>query len=257
MSRKITQEIFVKELKEQHPNLTPLTEYKGSKAEIIVRCNIHNYDFKTNPNNLQQGRECKYCANESRSKSKRKNIDKVKSDFNAVHNNKYVYPLLEEEYKSNKSIITFICPTHGEQHIKALKHLQGHCCQKCNESTLERGIRKLLDEHNINYESQYKGCTTNNKSVDFFLTGYNVAIECQGIQHFKPIAFFGGESNFNKTIKRDIDKFNELMVNDCEVIYVTNKRYLEYITNEIYNKRTYFIEDIKQNASTFLKELIR
>lgn len=256
MGRKITQEIFVKELKEKHPNLTPLTEYKGSKGELIVRCNIHYYEFKTKPNNLQQGRGCKYCANESRSKSKRKNIDKVKSDFNTVHNNKYVYPLLEEEYKSNKSIITFICPTHGEQHIKALKHLQGHGCQICNESALEREIRNLLDEYRINYKSQYKGYTTNNKSVDFFLTDYNVAIECQGIQHFKPIAFFGGDSNFIKTIKRDTDKFNELMTNGCKVIYVTNKRYIEYITNELYNKRTHFIEDIKQNPSIFLKELM-
>lgn len=325
MARKITQDIFEKELKEKHPNLIPLSEYKGSKNKIIVRCIIHNYEFKTIPNNLQQGRGCKYCANESRSKCNRKSIDEVKNDFNIVHKNKYSYQLLEEEYKSNKSIITFICPIHGEQHIKALKHLQGqgckYCshqsyphtfdsfslianqvhnnrydylketyidnetpmtmicpihgefqqmpknhlqgcgCQQCKESSLERKMRSILDANKINYIPQYKEHSSNNKSVDFYLVDYSIAIECQGIQHFIPINFFGGENKFEETVKRDIDKFNELSSNGDNVLYITSKKYGKYLSNEpfcgIYTNKTYFIEDIRQNIDAFIEELKR
>ena len=321
MGRKITQDIFEKEMKEKHPNLTPLAKYNGSKGEIVVRCNIHNYEFKTTPNRLQQGQGCKYCSLESRSAKMRKGINKVESDFRQVHGEKYYYPHLESEYKSNKSNITYICPIHGEQHIQALKHLQGegckYCshqsyphtyetfctladivhnrkykyiketfidtetpmsmicpihgkfeqtpkyhlqgcgCQKCKESTLEREIRNMLVSNHIKYIYEYKEHTTNNKSVDFYLLEYKTAIECQGIQHFKPISFFGGEDNFNRTVKRDIEKFNELIGNGDNVLYITNKRYKDYISNTIYNGRIYFIEDIKQNKETFNEQLKR
>ena len=321
MGRKITQETFEKEMYESHPNLTPLTKYNGSKGEIVVKCNIHNYEFKTIPNRLQQGQGCKYCSLESRSAKRRKGVDKVEEDFKQVHCEKYYYPHLESEYKSNKSIITYVCPIHGVQHIQALKHLQGegckYCshqsyphtyetfctladivhnrkykyvkdtfidtetpmpmicplhgkfeqipkyhlqgcgCQKCKESTLEREIRNILDFGYIKYIYEYKEHTTNNKSVDFYLPEYKIAIECQGIQHFKPISFFGGEDNFNRTVKRDIEKFNELIENSDKVLYITSKRYKEYISNTIYNDRIYFIEDIKQNQGIFIKQLKR
>ena len=40
-------------------------------------------------------------------------------------------------------------------------------------------------------------------SFDAFLPKYNVAIEYDGEQHFKPTEFFGGEEGLRRTIERD------------------------------------------------------
>lgn len=259
MSRKITQDIFVRELKEKHPNLTPLTEYKGSKNNIIVKCNIHNYEFKTKPNWLMSGEGCKYCGLERRANKRKKPIEKVISDLNEVHNSKYEYPNIENEYVNNRSIISFVCPIHGVRTIQALKHLQGQGCQICNESHLEKKIRKLLEEYSIDYAYQYKECCKNNKSVDFYIPKYNIAIECQGIQHFAPIQIFGGETEFEIVVNRDKTKFNELKDGKIKLVYIMNKKHKEYLNNEIfegiYNENVFFIEDILVNKKQFIEYL--
>ena len=45
-----------------------------------------------------------------------------------------------------------------------------------------------------------------NMYLDFFLPEYGVAIECQGIQHFEPCDFFGGEEAFIDCQRRDAKK---------------------------------------------------
>ena len=251
MGRKITQDIFEKEMHENHPNLLPLTKYNGSKGEIMVICNIHNYEFKTTPNRLQQGQGCKYCSHQSYPHT----YETFCTLADIVHNRKYKY--IKETFIDTETPMSMICPIHGEFEQTPKYHLQGCGCQKCKESTLEREIRNMLDSNHIKYIYEYKEHTTNNKSVDFYLLEYKTAIECQGIQHFKPISFFGGEDNFNRTVKRDIEKFNELIENGDKVLYVTSKRYKDYISNTIYNGRIYFIEDIKQNKEIFNEQLKR
>ena len=39
--------------------------------------------------------------------------------------------------------------------------------------------------------------------MDFYLPEYRIAIECQGIQHFEPIEYFGGVKRFEEIQERD------------------------------------------------------
>lgn len=325
MSRKITNEIFVKELAAQHPCLISLTEYKGDKTPILVRCKKHNYEFTAKPNTLKHGSGCKYCGQEKSAEKRRKSINQVIEDFNQIHSNKYEYPHLENEYTNNKSEITILYPNHGEFKQKAIKHLQGEgcklcshqsfphtnetyikraneihnnrykytktkyvnrftdiiitcpihgdfqqnpkdhlsgCgCQKCRESTLEKTIRGVLEANSVHYIYEYKSHTLSNKSVDFFLKKYNVAIECQGEQHFIPIDYFGGENKFTQYIERDISKYKELLSNNDKVIYVYHKEFkniaLEAKFNGIYENNTLFIEDIIENPSILIDAITK
>ena len=50
-----------------------------------------------------------------------------------------------------------------------------------------------------------------------------MAIECQGIQHFRPVDFFGGKEYFIKTIERDNIKQQLCENNGIKIIYFTNK----------------------------------
>ena len=51
----------------------------------------------------------------------------------------------------------------------------------------------------------------NRQRLDFFLPDYNIAIEYQGEQHFKPIKYFGGEKRFIDRIERDKKKINYVL----------------------------------------------
>ena len=41
---------------------------------------------------------------------------------------------------------------------------------------------------------------------DFYLPKYNLAIEFQGEQHYKPIKYWGGEEGFQRRLVNDNDK---------------------------------------------------
>lgn len=62
-------------------------------------------------------------------------------------------------------------------------------------------IKEILPNHEILY--RYRPSWLNRMELDVFIPLENVGIEYQGIQHFKPIDFFGGEQTFIAQVKRD------------------------------------------------------
>jgi len=42
--------------------------------------------------------------------------------------------------------------------------------------------------------------------LDFYIPEYNIGIECQGLQHYKPVEVFGGEEQFLKRLELDKKK---------------------------------------------------
>lgn len=260
MPKKKTHEEFVNELKETHPNLTVLGQYNGDKEYIEVRCNIHHHMFNTKPNWLHHGSNCQKCYNDRRSKTLKKDISQLLIDFKKVHKDKYKYPNLKAEYHNDKSTITIVCPIHGTFPQTVNHHLRGQGCQKCNQSHLEEYIENILKTNNINYISQWKNLRIiGRKSVDFYLPEYNIAIECQGTQHFKPIEHFGGNKTLEETIKRDVTKFEELNNNDIKLLYITEIQNANYLNeekfNNIYIGNVLFKEDIEIDNNTFISQI--
>jgi hypothetical protein len=54
------------------------------------------------------------------------------------------------------------------------------------------------------------------------LPEYNVAIECQGLQHFESVKYFGGEKHFSETVTRDKKKQKLCEENGIKIIYFSN-----------------------------------
>ena len=72
--------------------------------------------------------------------------------------------------------------------------------------------------------------------LDFYLPDYNIAIECQGIQHFVPIKYFGGEEKLNRQLKYDKIKKELCKEHNIEILYFCEKRYkFENVFNDIEN----------------------
>lgn len=75
-------------------------------------------------------------------------------------------------------------------------------------------------------------------SYDIFISGLNVAIEYQGIQHFQPVEFFGGEKNFERQLIRDREKYELSKENNVYLVYI---KYDEEISEELIKNKVNII----------------
>ena len=62
-----------------------------------------------------------------------------------------------------------------------------------HELTLFHAVRQLYPDTLYQYRPEWLG----NQSLDFYIPSLRTAIEYQGIQHYLPVTFFGGEDAFS------------------------------------------------------------
>ncbi len=91
--------------------------------------------------------------------------------------------------------------------------LKGFGCPRCSESKGEKKITSYLKSRNIYFDSQKNfddlvGIGGRHLSYDFFLPEYNLLIEYQGIQHYKPTNFGCGKEHAEERfeIQQEHDK---------------------------------------------------
>lgn len=141
-----------------------------------------------------------------------------------------------------------ICPIHGEFWQTPHLHLKGCGCPKCKSSRLENKIKLFLERNNIIYIYQYFPLFLRNgrthQSLDFYLPDYNIAIECQGMQHFKAVELFGGEEQLKKQKELDYNKKKLCEDNNIKVLYYSNYKYR---TDDVISKLSILKEKIYEN----------
>lgn len=220
--RNLTQEEVIKAFRNIQGNtyIYDKVIFKNMTSKIIITCPIHG-DFLQTPRKHLQGQGCPVCGNIKKNADRKITYDKFMEITENVHGRKYKY--IKTDINGMHDKIPIICPIHGEFIQSVHSHLNGCGCPKCSESHLEREIRMLLENKNIKYEFQKKFKWLGKQSLDFYLPDYNTAIECQGLQHFKPIDIFGGKEDFDKTIKRDNLKRKLCNENNIKVLYFSHE----------------------------------
>ncbi len=205
-----------------------IIEYNNVKLPII--CKKHNHLFYQDVIHHLINEYCcplcqKECVSSLMSYDSEQFIEKAKE----VHKDNYDYSKVE--YINNQTKVCFICPEHGEFWQTPASHLQGKGCPICNESHLERDVRLLLQNNNVKFESQKRFDWLKYKdslSLDFYLPQYNIAIECQGEQHFEYVPFFHNSINELKlTQKRDAVKKRLCEKNNIKLLYFSKLKYNE------------------------------
>ena len=219
-SKRLTTEEFIRRAREIHGDKYDYskTVYTGRKNEVIVICPIHG-EFKIIADSHLNGSGCRKCYFDSLRSNTEEFIERARK----IHRDKYDYS--KTIYTGCDSKVIIICPIHGEFETQASNHLMGHGCSACNESRLENTIRNQLVKSSISFQCQQTWfwlVHLSNLKVDFYLPDYNIAIECQGIQHFEPIEYFGGEEAFKQDIERDKLKLKLCNEHGIKVVYFSN-----------------------------------
>jgi len=220
-SKRLSLSDFIKKANEVHKGKYDYSKVKYVNAitKVCIICHKHD-EFWQSPSAHLQGQGCPTCANESNGERCRLSLSDFIKKANEVHKDKYDYSKVN--YVNAQTKIYINCPEHGEFWQTPNKHLQGKGCPKCNLSHLERSVMNYLDEHEIAYDYQKRFNWLGLQSLDFYLPDYNVGIECQGIQHFEEIDYFGGKEGLNECKKRDKLKFKKCQKNGIKVLYYSN-----------------------------------
>lgn len=244
-TKKLTQDNVIERIRLIHGDKydTSLVEYKGVSNKIKLICNeideigeIHGI-FEITPAHLFGGQGCPKCGG-----NYRHTTDSIVAKFKMVHKDDYDYSkFIYVDYHTSGEII---CPIHGSFYQTPANHLKGKGCPYCNSSRLEREIKHLLDENEIEYVWHYYDEWLGKKSLDFYLPKYDAAIECQGIQHFEPVPIFHDrpDSTFELTIERDRVK-SELCKKEGIRLYYYSNLGIDY-PYYVYEDKNELIKDI-------------
>ena len=94
----------------------------------------------------------------------------------------------------------------------------------------EKKVSEFLSNNNIDFIKQYKFDDCKNKlklPYDFFLPKFNTCIEFNGLQHYFPVNFFGGEERFKNQLKLDKIKRDYCFTNNIKLIVISYKDNIE------------------------------
>ena len=197
-----------------------LSDFTKSKKSTTIICPKHgkfemDYDHHFNSNI-----GCKYCSYPVR------NTESFKNEATIKHKGYYSYN--KSKYINSHTKIIITCPVHGDFLQTPNAHLRGEGCPNCTKiSILEDKIATLLTENNINFikGKKAKWLITEKKGqshLDFFIPEINLAIECQGKQHF---GLGGWDNKYNYEERYEIDKWKKEQcdIHKINVVYFANK----------------------------------
>ena len=219
-----------------------LVEYKNSITKVCIIDRKNGCKFWQTPANHLFGYNC--------SKGGILNTDNFIIKAKEIHGNLYDYS--NAEYKKIHEKVCIVCPEHGEFWQTPANHLNGEGCPKCKSvSVLEKRLRIILQELNVDFTEQQRFDFLGKLSLDFYLPNYKIAIECQGKQHFIASKFW---EDLETIAERDKNKKELCANNGITIIYVINKNYSSR-NNEIYNEsNTFNIKIIKDYLVKLIKE---
>ena len=215
--------------------------YVNNKTNVCIICPEHG-EFWQRPHDHLNGRGCRTCEIEKRTLTKEEFINKAKE----LHGDKYDYSKVT--YVGAHTKVCIKCREHGEFWQQANSHLQGVGCPKCNLSHLERSVMNYLDEKKITYDYQKHFKWLGRQSLDFYLPDYNVGVECQGIQHFEPVDYFGGDKGFKKVLERDKRKKELCEKHDIKLLYFGDTpNYDTFLGEAVHDDVQYLIDYLEEH----------
>ena len=197
---------YFNELKEIRDDIVFIGEYIDANTPSEHQCVECKHVFLARPSNVLSGyNKCPICFP----------YHTIKNDYSydVLLNKQFPNIKRKTQYINACAEMTYECLMCGNIWTYPTAHqifYKKFGCSNCSPSSLlECCVEDILKRENIEYTRQKKfecliGVGGRLLSYDFYLPQFNILIECQGIQHEKPIEYFGGEEKFK--IQQEHDK---------------------------------------------------
>jgi hypothetical protein len=224
------------------------------KNKIKIKCPKHGI-FEQYPNQHLRACGCVGCVSEHKRELFHLKLNVFKERAKKLFHDKYTYDNVTEIINTYTKI-PITCKIHGDFLCSPNNHLKGRGCPICKNETyvyenrLFCFLKTFLDEHEIIRQAR-PIWLTNNKSLDFYIPKYKLAIEHQGEQHFNEVKYFTqqGKAKLERTRELDFEKYNECTKNNIRLLYFSyeycaKKQNIDFFPKSLYkrkrNKRTNF-----------------
>lgn len=195
------QKFLVNFKKASNNEYTLLGSYINATTKIKFKHLKCNNSFYMSPHHfIDDHARCPFCYG-----TPRKTLNEFKNQLSELYGSRYT--ILDTEYINTETHIACRCNLCG--HIwkpTPANLLRGYGCPSCNYSKGEHLIRQVLESQKIVYKSpmSFSGLVDVGRlRYDFYLPQFNTLIEYQGIQHYSPIDYFGGEIQLRRQQKHD------------------------------------------------------
>lgn len=157
---------------------------------------------------------------------------KIPSDITYCHEmygNKFIvrYGPYVERLAIEKGISSYEAEDHLRDYLGLLRGDKW-----ISEIELYKHVKEIYPNDRVIHQARPEWLRP--QTLDIFIPNHNLAIEYQGLQHYQPVEFFGGEKSFVKTRERDIRKAKICHENNIRLIYF---RYDEEINRQLIKAR--------------------
>ncbi len=155
--------------------------------------------------------------------------------FRHYDDGKIIYITPTEVKYSNKHLAP---DAHEKEYSSVYRNSEDFLREK---SYLETDVHNMLDSHGINHKREVSSSVfpwIGKKRLDFYLPDKQIAIECQGVQHFYP--YGKNDTDFDQRKQRDEDKYNECLAHKIQLLYYVSP--LIPIPKDMSNKYLYITD---------------
>jgi hypothetical protein len=200
-------------------------DYKDNSTKVCIICPEHG-EFWQRPNNHLSGQGCPACGG-----TKKLTTEEFIKKSIEIHGKRYDYSKVT--YVNSDAPVLISCEKHGDFLQTPHAHLAGQGCPSCLQSKLEESVSLCLNNYGIEYERQktYKWLKNKkNLRLDFYIPSYNIAIECQGLQHYSPVKQWGGDGGLLIIQERDRIKRKLCTEHNIKIYYI---KYNDCLDNKI------------------------
>lgn len=235
-------EEVVQKMFEANPDMELLEPYQSKTKRTWMLCKKHNVKTHTTVYDVIKGRGCYKCGLEKLSQKGKLSLD----EYNTRLQNKFPNVKITSGYDCLTENANFYCDICKCTFTDMAEYILLRGCRTCNCTTMEYEVSQILSALSIKYIPQYsfEDCRDIKKlPFDFYLSDYNILIEVDGEQHYRPVNFGGisddvASKNFETTQKHDEIKNKycyEHKINLLRIPYWQRKNMkdiiVDYITN--------------------------
>ena len=200
-------------------------EPNGTISVVKIKCEKHGV-FEQKVSTHFSGKGCPDCGLEQKAVNATLGQGEIYQRLIDLNGKIFVYP--PNCGLSLLNPMPIICREHGLFYQPLRIHLKGNGCSECSQSLGAKRVSNWLREHGIEYQVEFNipaGKKGQPLRADFFLPDYDLFIEYDGEQHFRPVSLYSTNEEtalevFNQQKERDKAKDDWIRQNGFDLLRI-------------------------------------